>query len=158
MRIEEPTKKDKPKTNDDLLQKLVNQGLAKVHNKTTKPKPSGFKPKVDGELSPEEVYKMSPMNRMIYAKNIATKYRDNKLGSYSLPPNPNEKPVKQQKPPPPVRQSPEEMRKLLNPDTSKPLKPQYEKLRDALSLMPNPFDVSKEVNTKFGKEPVSASF
>ena len=145
------TPKDKPNTNDELLQKLVNKGLAKVHNKQ-KPIPSGFKPKVDGELPPEEVYKMSPNDRMMYAKNMATKYRDNKLGSYSLPPNPNEKSVKP-KPPPP-----EEMRKLLNPDTSKPLRPQYEKLRNALGLIDNPFDVSKEVNTNVGENPVSASF
>ena len=32
----------------------------------------------------------------------------------------------------PVKQSPAELRKLLNPDTSKPLKPQYEALREAL--------------------------
>ena len=93
------------------------------------------------------------MDRMIYAKNIATKYRDNKLGSYSLPPNPNEKP-KTQSPPPPAQ-----MKKLLNVDTSKPIKPQYDKLRDAFGQIKNPFErTDKEINTKPGDKPLVATF
>ena len=95
------------------------------------------------------------MDRMIYAKEIATKYRDNKLGTYRLP----EQPVapvkpKTQSPPPPA-----EMKKLLNVDTSKPIKPQYDKLRDAFGMMKDPFsNIDNEINTKPGDKPLVATF
>jgi hypothetical protein len=146
---------------DNQLQKLVDKGLATTDTKQHKTIPSKkpvFKPKVKGEKSPEEVYKMSPMDRMIYAKDIATKYRDNKLGTYRLPEQPVA-PVKQPVIQQPKQKSPEEMKKLLNVDTSKPIKPQYDKLRDAFGMMKDPFsNIDNEINTKPGDKPLVATF
>mgnify|MGYP003626935416 FL=1 len=146
---------------DNQLQKLVDKGLATTDTKQHKTIPSKkpvFKPKVKGEKTPEEVYKMSPMDRMNYAKDIATKYRDNKLGTYRLPDEPVKTPIKQPVIQQPKQKSPEEMKKLLNPDTSKPLKPQYDALREALGRMKNPFDVSNERSNPAGGKPIVASF
>lgn len=86
-------------TEDQLLQKLVNQGLAVVHYKKDKPKKQ--KPLIEGELTASEVYKMSPMDRMKYGKKMATEYRDKGIkGGFRLPPNPNKPPINTVKPTP----------------------------------------------------------
>ena len=51
------------------------------------------------------------------------------------------------------------MKKLLNVDTSKPIKPQYDKLRTAFGQIKNPFsNIDNEINTKPGDKPVVATF
>ena len=74
-------------SSDSLLQKLVDSGLAKVHIPPPKPPPPSnkFNPRVKGELPPEQVYKMSIPERIKYAKNMATIFRDKGMGEYRLP-------------------------------------------------------------------------
>lgn len=87
--ISETEKKSKKKEVDSnkLLEGLVASGDAVVHYDKPKPKiPSGFVPKVKGELSPSEVNKMNEMDKINYAKNMATEYRDKGIkGGYRLP-------------------------------------------------------------------------
>lgn len=85
-----PHEPKKPPTNDDLLQKLVDSGLAKVHNKPPQPPPKSneFTPRVEGELSPKEIYSMPISKRIDYARKMATIFRDKGMGGYRLPPQP----------------------------------------------------------------------
>lgn len=141
---------DRLKTMDKQLKDMEKQGVAKVHidKSHTQSTPTLYEGKTK-----EEIGNMSPNEYMNWNKQQATKY--SKMGKKWTPPVPmGYKSTEKPKPPPP-----EEMKKLLNPDTSKPLKPQYDKLRDALGLIKNPFtNIDNEINTKPGDKPVVASF
>ena len=119
-------------TNDQLLQGLVNKGLATVHtqqHKINKPK----KPKMVGEKSTEEYNKLDREAQNNYDREMATKYRDNKMGTYRPPirqtptttPKPTPKPMPKPTPKPmpkPVKMKPpsssEDLPPPPPPDTS----------------------------------------
>jgi len=115
-------------------------------------KSSSFTPKVDGQLSPKEIYKLPIPQRIQYAKKMATAFRDKGMGDYRLPPPPldfdNEKtytgkvevlgsadnvPVLPTKTPP--KQEP---KKLIITDTPNPNPPSPPKV---VSLTPNPNEI-----------------
>jgi hypothetical protein len=67
--------------------KLINHPHPDGKIPPSKSAPS-FTPRVDGELSVKEVYKLPIPQRIQYAKKMATVFRDKGMGQYRLPPPP----------------------------------------------------------------------